>query len=94
MKKPIFALLILMLFTGSAMALTKGEIMKCGGQLHACFQGNYNLLVDNAPASSFECQLACESDMSSVGSTACSLGDCEHACEVTFEIDQLSSGCN
>ena len=83
-----------MLFTGSAMALTKGEIMKCGGQLHACFQNNYNRLVDSNPISTFECHVACDGSWADISiDNRCSRDDCVTACSVTFDLD-LSSSCN
>ena len=90
MKKSIFIALLLTLFAGSAMALTKGEVMKCTGQLHACFGANYKGLVDLNPTSSDECLNACASDLSN---GHCSIQECTSRCNVAFEIDAVNM-CN
>jgi hypothetical protein len=89
MKKSILVLFVLSLFATSSMALTNGEIKKCTGMLHACFQGNYSLLVDLNPSSELECEDACNSALANLGA-ACDLAECVSRCNVAFDIDTVN----
>ena len=87
MKKSVFVLLFLTLFAGSAMALTKGEVRKCTGKLHACFKGNYSLMVDLNPTARLHCILACNnSDLAQIGGGCETAQICQSRCEVAFDL--------
>lgn len=86
-------LFVLTLYAGSAPALTTGEIKKCTGKRHACFQSNYSLLVDLNPSSIDECIDACGSGLATGrGINACTDDGCVSRCNVAFDLSGLMCG--
>jgi len=83
MRSSIFVALALFLFTGSAVAVTKGEFMKCTGRLHACLKQDFDTVVQ----AGFEaCTNACFNSVDyAVGNDCADINACTSRCAVAFE---------